>query len=884
MWRSFLMIVVSLLGVSAFAAEPTLAEARLRYLKGNYAESREIFGKLQSSNHVVAAVGLSRCYESEGELGKALSAVDDALKADDKSADLHARRAELLYARGDWDGALASVDRALKLNDEQFAARWVRAQILRDRSEEDAADTEMRWFVRTYVARNRANRDIRDPEELIIVGLAGAENARRHNLTDQFRFILNEVFADALKADANYWPAEFQAGMLLLEKYNKAESLAAFDKALAINPRAAAALVGKGQIALLHFETAEAERLATRALEINPRFTPALILLADVALACNDDRLAVQRLRAALESNPRDEAVLGRLAAVARLRPGLTDSWEDLLHTTEKFNPKPGRFYYEMARRLDERRHYDDARMAYARAIELSPRLTAARTELGMLALRMGEEAEAKKLLQEAFRADPFHVRLSNSLKVLRHLEPYETIRTEHFIVRFDQRLEAVLGRCVVDYVEREYERQAKLFDHRPAGPFLVEVFTNHEMFSGRIIAAPDLHTVGATTGRTFALTSPKAKEIRRPFNWARVVRHELTHIFNLDQTKFLVPHWLTEGLAVRNEGFDRPAEWLRVLAGRAAKNDLLNLSNLDAGFIRPRSPDEWTLAYCQANLYVDFLTENYGADVTAKLLRAFRDGAETPSAIEQATGQKIATVEQGYRPFVDQLLKSVGAQPAEPLMTLAQLEAAHQKNPNDVTINARLADQYLRRKRSREARECVEAALTVEPKNSLALTVKALLRIEAGDDDGALPLLQSAAEADPPNLRALRLLGQLHSREGRFEEALGLFERGHKLEAIEPSWLEEIAKAAKQAGEVERSIRATMDWLAGDPDALDQRRDLAQTLLELDRFAEAERYAREALEIDPTDSTCQDALLQALEKQSKKDELARWKRLLGRG
>ena len=74
-------------------------------------------------------------------------------------------------------------------------------------------------------------------------------------------------------------------------------------------------------------------------------------------------------------------------------------------------------------------------------------------------------------------------------------------------------------------------------------------------MFSGRTVALPDLHTVGAVTGRVMTVASPTARGLSRPFNWGRVVRHELTHLFNLAQTRYQAPHWLTEGLAVRNEG-----------------------------------------------------------------------------------------------------------------------------------------------------------------------------------------------------------------------------------------------------------------------------------------------------------------------------------------
>src|SRR5262249_26046805 len=153
---------------------------------------------------------------------------------------------------------------------EQFLARWIKAQILRDRGKLDEADQAFRWFVRTYSARSEADKDIKDPEDLCLVGLAGVENANWHSITDQFSFILNDVYADALKADKDYWFGELYAGELLLEKYNRGEAVSAFDKALKINSRAAEALVGKANAHLQRLDLKEAEQFADEALKINP--------------------------------------------------------------------------------------------------------------------------------------------------------------------------------------------------------------------------------------------------------------------------------------------------------------------------------------------------------------------------------------------------------------------------------------------------------------------------------------------------------------------------------------------------------------------------------------------------------------------------------------
>src|SRR5207253_7282101 len=101
----------------------------------------------------------------------------------------------------------------------------------------------------------------------------------------------------------------------------------------------------------------------------------------------------------------------------------------------------------------------------YQKAIALWPQLPGAKTAMGMLALRMGREDDAKKFLADAFSSDPFNVRTSNSLKVLRHLEPYKTVQTAHYLLRYDEKTDGALGRYLADYLEGLYEDLAKQFN-----------------------------------------------------------------------------------------------------------------------------------------------------------------------------------------------------------------------------------------------------------------------------------------------------------------------------------------------------------------------------------------------------------------------------------
>src|SRR5262249_36870851 len=154
-------------------------------------------------------------------------------------ADLLARKAELLHLRGQWDEAEKAADSALAGRSDHLLALWIKAQLHRDRGDLKKADTGMRAIVRAYSDRVNTPREIKGPDELLLVGMASAENARWNNIADEFQTILEDLYGDAIKNDKAFWLAEWQAGLLLLEKYNRGEALDAFQKALAINPSAA---------------------------------------------------------------------------------------------------------------------------------------------------------------------------------------------------------------------------------------------------------------------------------------------------------------------------------------------------------------------------------------------------------------------------------------------------------------------------------------------------------------------------------------------------------------------------------------------------------------------------------------------------------------------
>ncbi|MCE9529947.1 MAG: tetratricopeptide repeat protein [Planctomycetes bacterium] len=856
-----------------------LAEARLRWLKGNYAEARELYeAKLKDEKlQTVAAIGVARTYVSEGEYAKALEVLADGLKKSEDDPDLLAAQGDVQYLLGRWDDALKSAEAAIKKKEKHFLARWVRARIFRDRGEAKQTDDEMRWFVRTYTQRSEADDDIKDPDELLIVGLAGTENARVHNLNRQFEFILNEIYVDIVKFEANCWMAEYQAGAMLLEKYNRPQAVRSFDNALKMNPRAAEAFVGKGQAALQGYEIKDAEQYASQALKINPRLPSALRLQADIHLISGEIAKALEVVEEAKKINDHDESTLARLAVCLHLMKQ-TEKFDQVVAAVKAVNPKPGLFYQELAQALEDRKFYTEAEKFFNLAIEQNDKLAAPKSSLGLLFLRLGKEKEAREMLDKAFVLDRFNVRVANSRKVLTHLEGYATSESKHYILRFHEKSDGILAAFILEFLEDQHAQLAKDFGFEPEGKVLIEVFNNHEMFSGRTVALPDLHTIGACTGRVVTMVSPHGKDVSKRFNWGRVIRHELVHVFNLAQTDFLVPHWLTEGLAVRNEGTGRPPSWNIILRDRFEKNDLLNLDTVLLAFVRPRSQNEWMLAYCQSLLYVEYIIQTYGIASVGKMLDAYRSGLDTDAAIKKVCGVEKSVFEKGYREHVTAIVKAlpVAAKPREKALTFAELEKEHEKNPGNADTAANLASEYLRRKRTGDARKLVDAVLEKSKGHPQACIVKAKLLLAGGDEADARKVIESALADNAKDVRLLGYLGRLLLDAKEFAKAADKFEQCRVLDPLDDEWLDQLREVYTKLDDKEKLLDVLREVARNDYDDLQSRRQMAKILSEQKKFAEAETAAREALFIDVLDPDARKFLLQALREQKKDEEAER--------
>ena len=863
------------LAFSAIAAEPSgVGEARRLWQNGRYAESLEAYDSLSKSadadpkRSVTIALGRADCLGSQGDYEKAMEAVESARKLDGQTEnpDLLARLAELKFGRGDWAGAESAVASALKANPDHLAARWGQARLLEARGESEKVVDAWKWFIDRY----NANREeiARDADSLLIVGQASERyyraKARGDELAESLKDVISEIYEGAIKADPHCWQAPWLEGRAFLAGYDESKAIPELTRALQINPLAAEVLVTLGQADLQGYKLSAGRTKAERALRVNPRYAPAYVLIADLNIS--DERFVAAKgaAKKAVAENFRDEEALARLAASCRLLVDVVGaSAAEGVALGE--NPRPATFYFNLGERLADRRKYPEAERAFLLAAQADPTRADAPIGLGMLYMQIGRETEANSLFKAAFDADPFNVRAFNQMKVLKHMATYTPVASAHFSVLVEPKQDALLGKYMSRYLESIYPELTKRFGYSPPGLTQIEILTTHKWFSARTIGLSFVPTVGACTGTVVALASPKATN--KPFNWARVLKHELVHVITLQQTGFNIPHWYTEALAVESEGFPRPQEWNKLLLSRVpTRTKLLNLDTINLGFIRPNEPEDRSLAYCQSQLYARYMLKRFGDDALIKMLDAYRRGLTTDRAIVACFNVDKADFEAQYLAYLDEVVKTIRTRvDDEKPVKFSQLERMLKEKPDDADLNARMAYEHLARRDYKEARPFADKALKLQPNLPLAAYVKARLLVTIGDDDAALGVLRPALDPAKPNERVIELLASLEMKAGHLEEAERLYELARKDDPFQTKWIANLARVHLRRNNTAKFLDDLAMIADNDADDLDVRKALAEKHLAAGAAEKAEKWASECLFINVYDPECHVLLADAL-------------------
>ncbi len=170
--------------------------------------------------------------------------------------------------------------------------------------------------------------------------------------------------------------------------------------------------------------------------------------------------------------NRRDERTLARLAAIHHLARK-TEAFDAVVKEVESFCSHSGLFC-KVVRILSARKQYAKAEECFKKAAELRPDLSSPRAGFGLLLMQLGREPEAKVQLESAFKTDPFHVRVSNALKVLKHLDGCQQPKRHTSLIKYDTKIDKIQAAFLADYLEEL---------HTPSSPALAPALRREKLW-----------------------------------------------------------------------------------------------------------------------------------------------------------------------------------------------------------------------------------------------------------------------------------------------------------------------------------------------------------------------------------------------------------------
>jgi len=685
-------------------------------------------------------------------------------------------RAEVRLLRGELESAIETL---AGVNSQR--ARRIRAEALEGLGRFKEADAAIEPIV-SDLQRNT----LRDPEDLVEGVRALAIRARlRGEPAAQYHQMMALLAHARDNLDRLYWPASLVEAQLLYDKDNRQEATEALKQVLSMNPRSARAWALFGRVAVDGFNIEGARAVADRLDELASAFgdddasSPwGDVILTKALLRQNEPDLAAEELAPTLESFPKMREAVGLKCAIRAASYDFEET-EALLDEFDELSPGSPLALHLVGAALSESRQYEEAAEYLERAVDRQPNWPAPIIELGLLEIQSGRDLRAKDALTRAVELDPFNVRARNSLRLIEELLSYDTIESEHFIIRHRPGVDRLMAEEMVAPLEEIHRRVAIPLQHEPPFKTVIELMPNHRWFAVRITGMPAIHTIAAATGPVIAMEAPKVgPDHSGEYDWERVVRHEYVHTVTLSLTENRIPHWFTEAAAVYFEQAPRDFDTARLLASALQTETLFDFQDINVAFVRPKEPTDRAQAYAQGHWMYEYIVDRFGDQAPLELMKLYAQGVREGQAFRSALGVERDVFLQDFTAWARSQVKSWGML-AEPDVRTLIFESAVSEEPWRSQSQAALTE-FARRAALALAgaaappedplplpeptEEMVDGWLEAHPQHPDALRLKIgfMLEHSRGEPTEAIaPFLQRYAEARPVDPLPHRLLAK---------------------------------------------------------------------------------------------------------------------------
>lgn len=698
--------------------------------------------------------------------------------------------------------------------------------------------------------------------------LRGARASRALNRIDDAQ----SFFREAIGLAPTDPRVNTEWGELFLEKYNKAEAAKSFQEALKVDAEYGPALLGMAK-ALADENPPQAVVFAERVLKQNANDAGARLVLAQVGVYQDkkaDVKTAIDRI---LEFNPKHLEGLSMKAAMAYVEGRVAD-YQQAVAEALKINPVYGEVHRTVGEITAHYYRFDEAVEHTRKAIALDRENIRAVADLGAQLMRTGDERNARRNLETAFRVDRWDVQTYNLLELLDNLEPFDTIKEGDMIIRLAPDESPVMKNYVPMLAKESLDALSKRWEFTPKGPILVEMFPKHDDFAVRTLGLPGMiGALGACFGRVVTLDSPTARE-PGTFNWGETLWHEMAHVITLQLSGNRLPRWLSEGTSVFEERRAR-ADWGRDMdipfARAIDRGAVIKIRDLNSGF---SSSQTINFAYYQASLVVEHIYDTHGQRKLRALIEAYADGSDTETAIKKALGIDIDELQKGFdqsleKRYADMRRALKAPEGLKDNMSADQLKALASASPDNFTVQM-LLGEALAASNPDGAIAAFEKAAQILPNvrgEDSPQTAIAAVATKKGDKARAARALETLTAYDHTNIQAARELMALVDPAKETSRLQVALKRVVSVDPFDGAAHSQLGKLALSGNDTAEAVRLFRVALAAKPlDKASAHADLAEALYKAGQRAEARKQVLEALLIAPTYTRAQDLLLKLQE------------------
>jgi len=695
------------------------------------------------------------------------------------------------------------------------------------------------------------------------------------------RIVLENCFQQAEKLDPPPRAAFLATGQLALDKHDFALAAEAFRAGLKPFPDDPDLEAGLARA----FETSDRQEMLKAldaALKINPRHIPSLLLLADHLIDAEQYAEAEKQLATVLAVNPYQPEALAYRAVLANLQ---NDPAGEKAYRTEALkywqtNPKVD---YLIGYKLSQKYRFAEGAAAQQRALEFEPAYLPARQQLAQDWLRLGQNDDGWKLIEEVHQQDAYDVTAFNLVTLHQQMEKFQTLTNADFIVHMMPVEAGLYGDRVLELLSRARETLTKKYGVPLTRRTVVDIFPEQKDFGVRTFGMPDNPGyLGVCFGSVITANSP-ASQAPDPANWEDVLWHEFCHVVTLTASKNRMPRWFSEGISVYEERQANPAwgEHMNLAYREMILNgELTPLGDLSGAFLAPKDPLHLQFAYYESSLVIDFLVQRYGFDSVKAILADLGAGQNINTAIPAHTVPLLA-MEKQFAAFAGELAKKLapGVDLSKPpdLSSNVDDTAWDQMHPDNYYLRMQTAGKLMEAKDWAGARpvlESVAAAYHGEKGAQNPLWMLAVTERNLKDTNAELAALQTFARQEFDFQYSEARLIDLYEAQTNWPEVT---QHAERLLAINPLISQPhraLAAAGMATGNSGQAITAYRRLLLLDPpDPVDVHFQLARLLHEQGSSGdEAERQVLQALEEAPRYRDAQRLLLEIKGESPKPD------------